>query len=172
MPNTYTFIASTVTTTTTGAVTLSAIPSTYTDLVLKMSLRNSAAFDWGTLLLEFNGNTSNLYSNIRLRGNGTAASSFVGSNLISADNVIPIMNSNGTTSNTFSAIELYIPSYTASTNKPYSALGAAVTNATLSYLDNSSYLFRSTSAISSIKITPETGFLANSSFFLYGIKNS
>ena len=84
------------------------------------------------------------------------------------------VDANTATSNTFGTFEIYLPSYTASQNKPFSGFGVAETNATNTRIGAVAGLYRSTTAISSVKLSLLTGpnFVAGSSFYLYGIKNS
>ena len=171
MANTYVLISSNTLTSTTATVTFSSIPATYTDLVLRISARGPESF----IYLKFNGDgTTTKYSSTYLRGNGSAASSSRSSN---AD-VFPIYsgdNLDSYTANTFSNTEIYIPSYTASQNKPMSGFGVAETNASAAnYVGLNAGLYSSTTAISSIEINMGgvSAFVSGSSFYLYGIKNS
>ena len=93
-----------------ASYTFSSIPSTYTDLVLRISARTSVTgqtFD--NIEIQFNNDSATNYSYIRLRGSGSAASSSIGSNT-SAINAFAASNSADSTANTFSNWELYIPS--------------------------------------------------------------
>ena len=79
------------------------------------------------------------------------------------------------TSNTFSSIEIYIPSYTVSQNKPISINNRWENNsATDADVLAMAALYRDTTAISAITLTPYlTASLASgSSFYLYGISNA
>jgi hypothetical protein len=172
MPATYVNIAST----TVGAgapvtVTLSSIPSTYTDLVLLWSTRGDTTGI--NFFYTLNGTSTAIYSYVHLFGNGTT----VGTSLAGNNNynyVIGGTNASSYTANTFSNFELYIPNYTSSSNKQMCVRGNTENNATLSYVHTSAQLWRNTSAISSITIglAGNTNFASGSSFYLYGIKNS
>jgi hypothetical protein len=77
--------------------------------------------------------------------------------------------------NTFGSAEIYIPSYTASQNKPLSTFGVVENNSAAggdTEIDAWANLYRDTAAISSIAINARATFAAGSSFYLYGIKNS
>jgi hypothetical protein len=173
MANTYVLIASNTLSSSAASVTFSSIPGTYTDLVLRISGRTDYAATSGEFWLQFNGNSSTLYSNTFVYGNGTTA----GSDRASSSDRGFILETNNAndTSNTFSSSEIYIPSYTASQNKPYSNFGTGEQNstaATTGYNRGANAgLFRSTSAITSITMSNYNGnWVSGSSFFLYGIK--
>jgi len=171
MANTYALISSNTLSSSQASVTFSSIPSTYTDLVLKCSNR-TASGGVEDLLIEFNNDSSTIYSSTRIVGNGSTATS-------SLQSGVTLMNAyesnwNSDTANTFSNGEFYIPNYTSTSNKPISIYGAREVNATAGTLTARAGLYRNTSAITSIKLTYSGGnsHLTGSSFFLYGIKNS
>jgi hypothetical protein len=173
MPSTYTLISSNVLSTTAASVTFSAIPSTYTDLVLRWSARTDASgSQYDSIYLKFNGNSAN-YSRVTLRGNGAAAASQIASSQTEANILISASAPTGT-ANTFSNVELYFPNYAGSTNKPFSSFSAQENNTTTAFLFANANLWSNTSAITSIALTPEIGpnFVSGSSFYLYGISKS
>jgi hypothetical protein len=169
MPTGYTFIASnTVGSGGAATVTFSSISGTYTDLVIKASLRTNRADDSiDGLILQFNGDTGANYTNRELFGSGSS----VGSNTTPRAGLI---NANQATSNTFSSTEIYIPNYAGSANKSLSSDGVTENNATAAYQTLDAFLWSNTSAITSIlfKQSNGTAFVQYSSFYLYGIKNS
>ena len=172
MPSTYTLISSNVLASSAASVTFSAIPSTYTDLVLRGSTRDDIAGVNGIFKVQFNGDSGTNYSSTQLRGSGSAADTTQSSNYTFIYGAL--LNGNTTTSSTFSPFEFYIPSYTSSNYKS-SSVNAAQENNTTSpvYRTASANLWRSTSAITSITFLPNgSNFLTGSSFYLYGIKNS
>lgn len=81
---------------------------------------------------------------------------------------------NTTTSNTFGSDEIYIPNYIGSAKKVASIFGTMENNATASYINASAALSGITAAVTSILLSPAAAgnFVAGSSFYLYGIKNS
>jgi hypothetical protein len=173
MANTYTLIASNTLSSSAASVTFSAIPGTYTDLVVRCSVRLAAGAGSTIqdLLVRFNATTTN-YSITQLTSDGSAASSgrisnttrMLITNVVSGDNA---------TNNTFGSVEIYIPSYTVSQNKPIANFGASENNSTTAGISAVAGLWRDTTAISSIELYNGVGNLASgSSFFLYGIKNS
>jgi len=173
MANTYTLIQAQTLSSSAASVTFSAIPATYTDLVLRMTTR-MATGTFGEFSVQFNSDSSALYSDTILYGSGSATGSYNNSGSTSLNG---ILNTEGTsqTANTFSNNELYIPSYTASQSKPVSAASATENNATTAYISANAGLYRSNTAISSITLIDNINsrsFASGSSFYLYGIKNS
>jgi len=142
-------------------------------LCLKASVRSSANANFSNLGIVINGNTTAIYSFTRLQGYGSAGTA---SNQFSAQNAgdVSYADGNNATANTFNSLEIYIPSYTASQNKPFSSITMQENNATIGYMSANAQLFSSTTAISSIQITESSGnnLVAGSTFYLYGIKNS
>jgi len=172
MANTYTLIASNTLSSSAASVTFSAIPNTFTDLVLKMSTRDTATtvIDRATRI-SFNSAGGTPYSQTELQGDGASATSqrvsFQATNIEFGRSTAA-----SATSNTFANIELYIPNYAGSTNKPFSSFSVAETNGTTARIRAVALLFSNTNVISSLTLTADTAFIADSSFFLYGIKNS
>lgn len=170
MANTYMLISSNTLVSNTTSVTFSSIPSTYTDLVLRISARSAEVATITSIELEFNG-TASSYSFTRLRGDGSAASSSRASSQTQLTvGTIPAASA---TSNTFGNIEVYIPSYTVSQNKPISSFNVGENNATAADIYTHAGLWSNTSAITSIVLDlGGYNFVSGSSFYLYGIKNS
>ena len=171
MANTYVLISSNTLSSSAASVTFSSIPSTYTDLVLKVSVRSDRANTQDDVRITFNSTTTN-YSYTYLRGSGSAAIS--GSSTTDPWEWFGNMDAANATSNTFANGELYIPSYLASQNKPTSAIMAMEDNVSSPvYLTANANLWRNTAAITSITLALGFGnFVSGSSFYLYGIKNS
>jgi hypothetical protein len=173
MPSTYTLISSNILSSSAASVTFSAIPSTYTDLVLRTSTRTDLS--GGTdvnLYITFNGSSASTYSDTRLQGTGSAANSNAAANQTYL-NVAAMSIGTAYTASTFSNTETYIPSYTASQNKPMSDFSVTENNATAARMYASANLWRNTAAITSITLVPAVGnLISGSSFYLYGIKNS
>ena len=171
MANTYTLIASNTLSSSAASVTFSAIPNTYTDLVLRYSARND---DTTTILnVRFNGDTATNYSNTILRGSGSTVSSLsyntTRTQLFEQDGIEP----STMTANTFNSSEIYIPSYLVSQNKPMSSFTVTEDNSTTAYMSAIASLWRNTAAITSFELYSQGGnIVSGSSFFLYGIKKS
>ena len=168
MPSSRFLIASNTLTSSAASVTFSSIPSTYTDLVLKCSMRGAAGGAATGIDFTFNSIATG-YSKTQLRGDGTTADSFRSSGS-SAMVLSTTVNQSGSTSNTFSNMELYIPNYAGSTNKVASIDGATENNATEAYRTVIAGLMQNTAAITSLTIT--ANLVSGSTFWLYGLKNS
>lgn len=180
MANTYTLINSTSLSTTAASVTFSAIPGTFNDLVLILSTRSDTGGSFQNYLRLRINTTSGVTSGRYIAGSGSAASTF-GTSAIGSTGFYPITNaannkvsnSSGNTSNTFDNVEIYIPGYTVSQNKPYSTFGVAENNTTEAYIVAGAALERTTSAITQLQLLSDGGnFVSGSTFWLYGIKNS
>jgi len=175
MPATYTLISSNVLSSSAASVTFSSIPATYTDLVLRVSARDNDTGAFQQLRITFNGDSATNYSYTNIYGTGSSAFS-LGAATANFNYInFQSSDSNGATANTFGNSELYIPSYTASQNKPVSMFSVSETNATATNMGATAGLWRNTAAITSFTISPASGslsFLTGSSFYLYGISNA
>lgn len=174
MALTYTLISSNVLGSSATSVTFSSITSTYTDLVVLASIRTDrgSAIATDNIRLTLNGDSSTIYSSTGISGNGSTANSFRTS--ATAGSIVGAADASGATANTFASYELYLPNYTSTVNKQMSNLMMQENNLSEAYIQNFATLYRNTSAISSITLTPVVGpnLIAGSSFYLYGIKNS
>jgi hypothetical protein len=142
-----------------------SIPSTYTDLCIKMSTRGSGGDTYGTIL--FNGSSSNFTSR-RIDGDGSNAAS-----ASRTDNLIAITNQSTQTANTFSNSEIYIPNYAGGANKSFSYEFVNENNATFATSGMWALLWSNTSAISSISlVSGNPTFVQYSTATLYGISKS
>lgn len=180
MANTYTKIAS-VTVGAGGSSTIdfSSIPSTYTDLLFKLSLRadtNSGTYQ--QLSYRFNANTSS-YAVRDIEGNGSAAGS--GNNTTNTPGeggtwgrlTSTGINIPSTTASTFTSFDWYIPNYTVAQYKSFGFEMTSENNATQAYQEISAGLWSNTTAINQVTITPFSGnFAQYSTATLYGISNT
>ena len=171
MANTYTLIASsTVGAGGAASIDFTSIPSTYTDLCLKISARGtttSSARDSLLMNMVFNG-SGGTYSGKVLRSTGSSASSFTSW-------LGGYVNSSGYTANTFSNSEIYIPNYTGSNQKSIS--GDTTNEQNVSAYDSvmglQALLWSGTAAINQITLSLDYGnFAQYTTAYLYGIKNS
>ncbi|CAB5222160.1 hypothetical protein UFOVP360_10 [uncultured Caudovirales phage] len=171
MPSTYTLIKGETIASSAASYTFTAIPSTFTDLVLRISARSDDASTVRGVNVTYNGVSGTSYSEIALSGNGSTATSFLSSSVGTSS--LGVVSGGNTTANTFGSLEAYIPSYTASQNKQVSSDSASEDNATAAVRRGNASLFRNTSAISSITLVLNAGnFATGSSFYLYGVKNA
>jgi hypothetical protein len=156
-------LISTVTVGSGGAanITFSSIPATYTDLLVKISVRNSSGGAVASYIA-LNGSTSN-FSARYLYGSGSSTSSgtlarYIGSTKSDA------------TANTFNSTDIYIPNYAGSTNKSYSVDNVDENNGTAADQNIIAGLWSDTAAITSIALTSATGdWVQYSTASLYGI---
>jgi hypothetical protein len=168
VPNTFTKIAS-VTVGSGGAATIdfSNIPSTYTDLCLKLSLRTtySGVFDTGFVSI----NNTNTGSYRGLYGTGSAA----GSESVASLRGLYITGATATSS-TFSSHDVYLPNYTSANLKSVSADGVTENNATSAVALLSAMLNGSTSTINQLTISSgnAANFVQHSTATLYGISKT
>jgi hypothetical protein len=172
MANTYTLIASNVLSTAAASVTFSAIPATYTDLVLRASARNSAAVNNAVLGLTVNGLTTTIYSTLYLQGTGSAGSSTFNATATELNG--NAFEGTAQTANTFTSIEFYMPNYASASNKPIVGISQGENNATAALTRLSANLIRTSAAVNSINLfdTGAANFVSGSSFYLYGIKKN
>lgn len=175
MPNTYSLISSNTLSSSATSVTLSAIPQTYTDLVLKFSGRLDGGSGNGVAVIRLNSTTLSMgttymYTNYSATkaGGKDAASTTCG---------LGYINDGGSTAATFSNSEVYIPNYSISGIKKQITTfpGMEYISGAFNYGYAGSISIVDTAAITSIEIDSVTGgtnFVAGCSFYLYGIKNS
>lgn len=172
MANTYQLISS-VTVGSGGAANIefTSIPQTYTDLVVKISSRDTEAGEWNNLDFRMNNLSTNIYSAITVYGTGSSAG--VGTETNQAEARRTYEQANTTTANVFSNIKFYFPNYKSNNNKSVSVDYVSENNATAAISGFNSILMASTAAITSLKFYPRNGtFLQYSTAYLYGIKNS
>jgi hypothetical protein len=176
MANTYVQIGSTITVGAGGqaSIDFTSIPSTFTDLVLVLSTRCTAAGIDEDLGMRFNGDTtSGNYSYTTLIGTGTSAVS--GGQLNASFNYVGRANGSTSTASTFSNQQIYIPNYSVtSIQKSSSFDGVRENNTTNGTNDLFANNYNQTAAISSIKIycLGAANFVQYSTATLYGIKKN
>lgn len=145
-----------------ASIEFTSIPQTFTDLIIKISGRLDA--NNTAIKIQFNNSTSNL-STRYLFGSGSAAASYS-----DASNIYLYASSSTYTSSTFGNSEVYLPNYSGSTNKCVSVDAVTENNATAADMAIFAGLWADTSAITSIKLLPNSGnFVTNSTVSLYGI---
>jgi hypothetical protein len=145
----------------TASVTFSTISGAYTDLVLAV---NAAVTSGASCRLRFNGDSSTNYSDTRLLGNGTAASS----DRLTTRNHINCGDLSTTVGNSNQIINIqnYSNATTYKTVLTRANVPASNVSANVS-------MWRSTSAITSIEVLSSAGNLvAGSTFTIYGIASA
>jgi hypothetical protein len=151
-----------------ASVTFSSIPSTYTDLVLVCE-GYMATQDGSVVRIQFNSDTGNNYSSTYVGGNGSTASSSRYTNvpgIYATTGLIGWSTTSSNRGNTISHIMNYTNTTTYKTVLDRSNLTAG------SYPGSAADvgLWRSTAAITSIKVDTNGGtFASGSTFTLYGI---
>ena len=169
MPATYEPIASQTLGTGTSTVTFSSIPGTYTDLRLVAAIRTTSSAAYDALQFTINGDTGSNYSRTELNGTGSAATSSRQSNR--SNLVVWYSTPSALGASSFPIFTLDLMSYAnTSVNKTILSSYADSSN----FVQRQVHLWRSTSAITSLSFTPETGpaFTSGSTFSLFGIKAS
>ena len=169
MPNTYTLIASsTVGAGGAASIDFTSIPSTYTDLCIKLSTRFAST---STLIkITYNGVTTG-YSRRGVVGENNAAASYSAS-----DAFVAYTDSSSNTANTFGNSEIYIPNYAGSNYKSASIDSVKENNNVPdAVVALQASLWSNTAAITSISLSDLSGgqsFLQYSTAYLYGVKNA
>jgi hypothetical protein len=160
MPATYEPIATTTLGSAAASISFSSISSAYTDLRLVMTYTcSTSSYAYVTI----NSDTGTNYSRTQLSGNGTAATSIRGTSI---DRMFAPVANTTTTPVNFTA-DFF--SYAGSTNKTSLWTGSSDQNGS-GNATRTVYLWRSTSAISSLQITSNAGnFEVGTSATLYGI---
>jgi len=153
-------------------VTFSSIPATYTDLKLVYSCRDTGN-NGGRAYVYFSVNGTGTFTGKWLAGydSGSKLSTgFTGSGASLGGSEPDSVS----TANVFGNGEIYFVNYTDSNNKTFSADAISENNSTSSWMNVMvASTWSSTAAINSITLNTGTvGFAQNSTFYLYGIKNS
>ena len=148
-----------------ASIEFTSIPQIYANLKVVFSVRNTT--NENGILLSLNGSSAN-FTNSRAYGDGSGAYAFSGSDLFA------YLVRNDHTANTFGNTEIYIPNYTSSAYKSILIDNANERNSTTIEMALVAGLWSNTANITSIGLTSTgAGALAvNSTFYLYGIKNS
>ena len=165
MANTYILIEAKTLASAAASVTFSSIPQTYTDIKFVLSLRSATADTRDSIYIKPNNSTSNLtYRYIRSDG------SSVSSNTLDRVDI----DAANATANTFGNLEIYIPNYASANYKSFSIDTVTENNAVEAYAGLHAWLWSDTTAISSMVFAnlSAANFVTNSTFYLYGIKNS
>lgn len=152
------------------SIDFSSIPSTYTDLCFKISVRITRSGYVGDILnISFNGTSTN-ESSRRLEGAGSGSGTSASNSLLLAYQG----STTDATASTFGNGELYIPNYAGSTFKSASNDGVSENNGTTAYAGFAANLWSNTAAINQVTFTPDAGsnFVQYSTIYCYGVKNA
>lgn len=160
--STYTPIATTTLGSAQTSYTFTSISGSYTDLVLVANTATNTSSNY--YLIQFNSDTGSNYSSTHLRGSGSAASS---TRYTSQTSIFTSMGSTIDTTKLGSIMIAQIMNYSNSTT--YKTVLIRDNNAATE-VDAAVGLWRSTSAITSIKVSiGANNFDTGSTFTLYGI---
>ena len=153
-----------------ASIEFTGIPQDGVDLMLAVSARVDYAIVAYSLGIQLNGLTSG-YSARNLKGTGSAAASQT-SAVTSFVQVQQGINSGGSTANTFSNSQVYIPNYTSSVAKSLSFDSVVENNATEAYQELVAGLSTNTAAVTSLKVVSQGGLTLQqySTASLYKIK--
>jgi hypothetical protein len=146
-----------------ASISFTGIPQTYTDLLVKLSLRSDRTADVDSINMTFNGSSTGITWRT-LMGDGSTATSGTAQRFW--------VNSTTYTTNTFGNAEVYIPNYTSANYKSTSIDAVTENNATGAYVEILTQLWSNTAAITSITFAPQFGsnWLQYSTATLYGIR--
>jgi hypothetical protein len=174
MANTYELIEAKTLGSAVSTVEFTSIPSTYTDLLFRVSAREASSNSWSDLRIGFNGGTSD-FSWRGLYALNTTVGSNTGTGV--GGRTVGNVAANTNTSNVFSNVDIYIPNYTSTSyGKSISIDSAVENNGTGNVLHLAAVLWNPSTqaAITSAAFTNSnsSNFMVNSTFYLYGIKNS
>lgn len=160
--STYTPIATTTLTGSSNTLTFTSIAGTYTDLIIASAASMPSTDD--AFLVQFNSDTGTNYSTTFLYGNGSAA---VSGRASSATSTIQGRAGNATFGTSYIQFQNYSNT---TTYKTVLSRGGSASGLVVAYVG----LWRSTAAITSIKLTSESGnnFSNGSMFTLYGIASA
>ena len=153
-----------------ASIDFTSIPSTYTDLVLKLSVRDASAISsqaGNQFSLKVNNSSANITEKqlIAFQAGGIAS--------YSNTQMYTPLNGASDTASTFSSAEFYFTNYTASANKSASIDGVAEGNtANLTGAAINAALWSQTAAINQLTVIPVGTFTQYSTAYLYGVKNA
>jgi hypothetical protein len=172
MANTFELIyATTVGSGGTSQIDFTTIPSTYTDLCVKWSLRSSTS-SWANINVLLNGATSG-YTMRFIQSSGSSATSY-NATAYSDSTFFGYNPGTSQTASTFSNGEIYIPNYAGSANKSISGDNVSENNATTAYSHLVAGLYSSSAAITGVRLIDANGgnLAQYSTAYLYGVKNA
>ena len=166
MANTYKLIETKVIPSATSSLSFTSIPSTYTDLLLKVSARSDTGAAFAGLVIAPNGSSTNY----TLKWMGDAGGGLVSyTQTTFGYNHLCYIPGGGAASSIFGNAEITIHNYASANFKSVVCDGANENNLAAIYQGISTGLWSSTTAISSLTFSTGGNFVTNTSFSLYGI---
>jgi hypothetical protein len=148
-------------------IQFTSIPQTYDDLLVKLSLRaNSGTGHYLDIEVDFNGESARAWRGLYALGSSPASGT-------GSFNIVAGANGNGSTANTFSNAEFYVPNYKSTAVKCISSDGVAENNSgSLWFLAIAANSITNSTAVTEITLRDAFGsvsFAAGSMVSLYGI---
>lgn len=145
-----------------------SIPQTFTDLMLLISARGSVSNETPIFSLRINTSEDSVRSIRRMSGDGTTVFS-----LAPTSTLVGNIAGSLTTPNTFGNTSLYFPNYSENLIKVFSSDSVSENNGTNARQNIIALQQGITAPITRLEFTaqgtPTEGFVANSTFLLYGI---
>ena len=152
-----------------SSITFNNIPQTFTDLVVKMSVRAAGAGPMDAYMWFQDGYGTSNYSFTHLQGDGGSGGieNYRASN---TGTMSPYtMQGTDASSNAFSSVEIYIPNYTSSNYKQIVSENTTENNGSIVRTTLAASLWRNTSAITQLNFNVAYGYVQYSTFSLYGV---
>jgi len=149
-------------------IEFTSIPGTYTDLLLKISARNTG--NASGQHVTFNSSSSSYAAKRLIANNGSTVTTHSGGTA----SLFALAVDSRATASAFGNAEVYIPNYASSNNKAASLDSVNEENGnTYAYDEISGGSWSNTAAITTVTLTPEAGNYAQyTTATLYGIKNT
>jgi hypothetical protein len=147
-----------------ASISFTGIPQTYTDLLVKLSLRSDRTVDTDSVNMTVNGSSTSMTWLYLLGNNGTASSATAQRFYTDSDY---------NTASTFGSADVYIPNYTSANYKSFLVDTVSENNATSgAQTELLAQLWSNTAAITSITFAPQFGsnWKQYSTATLYGIR--
>ena len=147
-----------------------SIPSTYTDLIIKVSGRAVATSSYPNVRVRFNSDSGSNYKWKRIYGDGSSVTTDANAGDTGA--LVGLIAGSSETANTFSNFEFCVPNYATTGQKSITSDAVSENNATTSYSYFLGGLWTGTAAITSITLYSSYNFAQYSTAYLYGVKSS
>lgn len=149
-----------------SSITFSSIPQSYTDLIIKCSVRSNRSASEDGLGISLNSLSSGYLYKV-MTGNGSSLS---GLSTPYEQIWTTRVNASTNTSGVFTSVDVHLPNYTGSNAKVYHLDSASENNSSEAHITASVILQSSTSAVTSLIIQTINGSISpGSTFTLYGV---